>query len=71
MLVGGSSITAEQMHFIRQQFPHTVIIQGYGLTEVCGCVTTIDPYLSKEILEKKEGSCGSPINGFFYKVNKK
>lgn len=67
--LGGSSITGEQIRFLRRQFPYTKIIQTYGQTETCGGVTFIDPFVSKSVLDQKAASCGTPLNGICFKVS--
>lgn len=66
--IGGSSITGEQIRFLRRQFPYTGIVQAYGQTELCGAITFIDPLVDEDILDKKAASCGIPMHGICFKV---
>lgn len=70
LLVGGSSISKEQISRAMSVFEGTCIFQGCGQTEICGAYTCFFPNDPdhKELLQKKPISVGKVMPGFILKV---
>ncbi|XP_046745640.1 luciferin 4-monooxygenase-like [Diprion similis] len=58
---GGGVVTAEAFGKLKATLPKTVVILGYGMTELGGAATIQDP-------NSKPGSCGRPVYGIACKV---
>lgn len=69
MMVGGSTISADQINKLRKLLPHTKIVQTYGLTESAGMMTGFPRDTSEEVLRSKTNTCGKIIAGMSCKVN--
>lgn len=68
LVIGGSSITKEQIIEARRKFPGPVICQAYGQTEMNGIVTIFNINKRLDFIEQKPGSCGEGMSGIDYKV---
>lgn len=69
MLVGGSTVSADQIKKIQKVFPNTVISQLYGLTELTAFVTGFHTKHDINLINSKLGSCGRLAPGSKCKVS--
>lgn len=73
IMISGATLPLEIISRIKKMIPNLLIIQGYGLTEVCGLSLVFDLAQpeEQEWHKKKPVSCGTPIKGIWYKVESK
>ncbi|KAJ8967845.1 hypothetical protein NQ314_002607, partial [Rhamnusium bicolor] len=67
---GGSTVTKKLVDDLNEALPHSVIINGYGLTEMTGVITTFNPGIPEdvEMQIRKPHSCGKMNPRFVWKV---
>ncbi|XP_019875437.2 luciferin 4-monooxygenase-like [Aethina tumida] len=70
VLTGSCPISETMMVTLKDYFPNSVILQGYGQTESSGILSSIDVSNRIEVLEqlKHPLTCGKPVPGVWYKV---
>lgn len=66
--VGGSSLSKEQLLYLRKELPDVKYCSVYGETEATGILTLTGHSLDEKLAEEKAASCGQPQKGVCYKV---
>lgn len=71
LVTAGEYLTPDVLVRFRNNFPNTIITQGYGSTESAGVISLFriaDPE-DVLLLKNKPASSGRPVAGISYKVN--
>lgn len=70
LITAGEPLSTEIMLRLREKYPSTIIVQGYGSTESAGVISLFRISDSEDVrlLTNKPSSCGRPVAGISYKV---
>ncbi|KAL3275023.1 hypothetical protein HHI36_019795 [Cryptolaemus montrouzieri] len=70
LMCGGSTLPPDILSTLTKIYPEVLIFQVYGLTEIGGIAIAFNMYnpIHREWQFKKPESCGTVINGIWYKI---
>ncbi|KAL3275022.1 hypothetical protein HHI36_019794 [Cryptolaemus montrouzieri] len=70
IMCGGSKLQPETFLTLKKLYPEVHIVQLYGLTEIGGLALSFNMRnpIHRELQLKKPGSCGTTVDGLWYKI---
>lgn len=67
-MIGGGVISKEKLEALRKSLPKTIVLTGYGITELQGAAFYFDLKTELKLALFKSTSVGKVLQGYSYKV---